>query len=586
MAGSVVNAQLTMQASGSSTPPLPASLQCVKALVKETIGQPYTVTLDVLTDATGLDPANLVGQAFQVTYAWQDGMSGQSGLRRWSGVAVSLAFLGSVQDTTTPLHYRVVLQPPLALALRTIRTRALVAAAGSFCTVHDVLTGLQQSLLAGADLSHVDPSYPWPPFPFFTQYAESDLNFLCRLVETYGISFFWSADTLDSAGKGAAPKLWFTADNNGFQPINPVPPGAKGSDCLPVNANAGPASSIRAVYRASMRFGVMPAEAKAIAWNPPTAAGGTDGAAATGSWATAKSTAMKPFGLYPVDGSLAEFRQEPIVSPDAAWPGKPNAVASPGPWPDIMAAIRMAQTVAPRATLAAVSNLEGLFAGCAIRFDAGAEALGIVPHFAVDSFVVDSITHQVLAPGSHLVIPSRRNQPDARTLYRNSFTAVPLQISGTQAATGFTYAPPRRTKKRVVATLQHATLSATDANQVFPDLDAQGRYLVVPDYPLEPVSGTGDPPAGLRLPKIEGFGLGSLPQGSKARLPAGLHMPLRPGQAVLMGFVDGDPDQPFIAGVLPDAYQPSPVTNAVASLPYQSVLRTASGLTVRISDSQ
>jgi uncharacterized protein involved in type VI secretion and phage assembly len=584
VAGSVVSAKLSVAASGSTTA-LP--VQCVRALVQERIGRPYSITLDMLTDARGLDPATMMGQAFDVTYGWDDGMSGQSGLRRWSGVVVSLVFLGSVQDPTTPLHYRAFLQPPLALARRTIRTRSLVAPAGQFCTVRDVLAGMQQNLLAGARLDHVDAACPRPAFPFFTQYEESDLDFLNRLVETYGISYFWTADTRDDHGAGGASVLWFTDNNNGFQPVNPVPPGAKAADCLPVNPNAGPASSVRAVYRATMRFGLVPAEAEATAWNPPTEAGGTDGAAQVGTWPTTPGEAMQRFGLYPIPGSRAEYRNEPIVSPDATWTGKPAAGSDPASWPDRLARARMEQAAMSRAQLAATSNLEGLFAGCAIRFDAGTEALGVVPHFDVNGYVIESIGHTVMGPGSHLCFPSRVSTADRRTLYRNSFRAVPVLVTGPGGATGFTYRPPCRTPRRVAPTLQRARLHAADTNQTFPDLDTAGRYLVVPDWPLEHVSGTGDPPEGLRMHKLTGFALGSLAQGTGSnpqRLAAGLHMPMRPGQSVLIGFVDGNPDEPYIAGVLPDAYQPSPVSNAASFLPHQSVLRTASGLTVRITD--
>jgi type VI secretion system secreted protein VgrG len=43
--------------------------------------------------------------------------------------------------------------------------------------------------------------------------------------------------------------------------------------------------------------------------------------------------------------------------------------------------------------------------------------------------------------------------------------------------------------------------------------------------------------------------------------PEGFHFPLRKGTEVLFVFLGGDPDRPVISGVVPDAHNPSPVTN-------------------------
>jgi uncharacterized protein involved in type VI secretion and phage assembly len=320
-----------------------------------------------------------------------------------------------------------------------------------------------------------------------------------------------------------------------------------------------------------MQFGRIAARTEALAWAPPGTAGGIDGTLCTGTWTAPAEAGPQRFGLQPIAGALVEHRDAPVLGQDQGWP-------------DMLARIRVEQAAAARAQLAARSNLEALFAGCAIRFDAGAAALGMVPRYDVNGFVVHRITHHVLAQGSELCRLGRRRPGDDRTLYWNRFRAVPAQVTGPGGATGFTYRPPRRARPPRVATLRHATVVSTVEEQVAPDLDDSGSYLVMPDFPLETVSGSGDPPKGLRMPRLAQFALPSLPTPGSGRLPAGLHMPLRPGQAVLVGFNAGDPDQPFIAGLLPDPSQPSPVTSSVAGQPKQSVLRTTSGLTVRITD--
>lgn len=552
--------------------------RCVRLVAKERIARPYRVTLDFLTPEAGIDPASVVGTAYDVTYAWNNGISGQSGQRRWSGTVTQLTYMGRVPDTGFPIHYRAVLVPSLALAGVARRSRAFVAPPDpGTCTVKDVLARLLLELGQNADQSNIlDTSYP--PRAFFTQYAESDLDFLSRLVETFGISFFWTADT------GQGSRLLFTDNENGFQPIDPIPTGGTAPGTLPVNPNAGPASGVRAVHRLAMRFGQVPAGATTLTWKPPTAPG-ADGTLQSGSWPIAGDQAKRRFGLMPVEGSVAEFREEPIISTDPAWTGSSAVTTDPRAWWDRLAQIRMEQTAAQQAQLQGHSNLEGLFAGCAVRFDYQAAALGLVPQYDVNGYLVHAVTHTVMAQGSELCFPAPDGASDGSTLYVNRFRAMPAMVTGAGTDTGFTYRPPRRTPLPAIATLHHATLVASVQGQVSPDLDAAGQYLVMPDFPLENVSGTGDPPKGLRIPKVHQHGLSSLALGGSTRAPAGLHMPMRPGQAVLIGFLAGDPDQPFIAGLLPDAAQPSPVSSTVATLPRQSVLRTASGLTVRLTDS-
>ncbi len=363
-----------------------------------------------------------------------------------------------------------------------------------------------------------------------------------------------------------------------------MPPGGTAPGSLPVNPNAGPSSGVQGVHHLTMRFGQVAASAATLTWKPPPAPGAS-GMMQSGTWPIAGDVAKQRFGLMPVEGSFAEFREEPIISTDAGWSGTDAAAVDPRAWWDRLAQIRMEQATVSQAQLHARSNIEGLFAGCAIRFDYQEAALGLVPRYDVNGFLVHAITHTVMAAGSELCFPAEASVAEGGALYANRFRAVPTLVTGAAADTGFTYRPPRRTPQPSVATLHHATLVSSVADQASPDLDPAGHYLVMPDFPLENVSGTGDPPKGLRMPKVHHFGLTSIAQGGSARTPAGLHMPMRPGQAVLVGFVAGDPDRPFIAGLLPDAAQPSPVSSAVAGLPQQSVLRTASGLTIRLTDS-
>ncbi len=65
--------------------------------------------------------------------------------------------------------------------------------------------------------------------------------------------------------------------------------------------------------------------------------------------------------------------------------------------------------------------------------------------------------------------------------------------------------------------------------------------------------------------------------------PEGMHFPLRKGTEVQIAFLKGDPDQPFIAGVVPNAQTPSPVTQSNRS---QNVLQTGGRNRLEIEDRQ
>ncbi len=65
--------------------------------------------------------------------------------------------------------------------------------------------------------------------------------------------------------------------------------------------------------------------------------------------------------------------------------------------------------------------------------------------------------------------------------------------------------------------------------------------------------------------------------------PEGMHLPLRKGTEVQVGFLRGDPDQPVIVGVTPNKATPSPVVQANHS---QNVLQTGGLSRIEIEDKQ
>ncbi|MBI4955028.1 MAG: type VI secretion system tip protein VgrG [Myxococcales bacterium] len=104
---------------------------------------------------------------------------------------------------------------------------------------------------------------------------------------------------------------------------------------------------------------------------------------------------------------------------------------------------------------------------------------------------------------------------------------------------------------------EHGTVDGP-ATSTYAQIDDHGRYLVRFHFDTAELA-DGSTSTYLRMMQ---------PHGGN---PEGFHFPLRKNTEVMVGFQGGDPDRPFIAGVVPDATTPSPVTKGNYS---QNVLRT------------
>ena len=109
-----------------------------------------------------------------------------------------------------------------------------------------------------------------------------------------------------------------------------------------------------------------------------------------------------------------------------------------------------------------------------------------------------------------------------------------------------------------------------DAESEYAQLDDHGRYLV---RLMLDESGLPDGAASTRLRMIQ----------PHAGNPEGMHLPLRKGTEVQVGFLRGDPDQPVIVGVVPNAMTPSPVTSANKTL---NVVQTGGLSRFELDDNQ
>ena len=171
-------------------------------------------------------------------------------------------------------------------------------------------------------------------------------------------------------------------------------------------------------------------------------------------------------------------------------------------------------------------------------------------------YVIESIEHEGANPNHYVGL---NTEDEAPVNYSNSFTAL---------STAVQFAPKRQTVAREINTTLNAVVDA-EAQSGYAELDAYGRYKI--KLPFD----TKDREAGrashwVRMMQPYG-GVGS-----------GMHFPLRAGTRVLLAFVGGDPDRPFISGTIDDSGDQQSIVTADNQT--NSMIKTASGNKIEIED--
>ncbi len=129
-----------------------------------------------------------------------------------------------------------------------------------------------------------------------------------------------------------------------------------------------------------------------------------------------------------------------------------------------------------------------------------------------------------------------------RLFYRNSFTCIPASTQ---------YRAPRRTPWPSLAGFFPGKVDGEGSEEVA-QLDSQGRYKII--LPFDRAQrGGGKASCWVRMMQpYAGAGMG-------------FHAPLHKGTEVLVAFLNGDPDQPVIAGAVPNPATPSVTNDANAT---------------------
>jgi type VI secretion system secreted protein VgrG len=140
---------------------------------------------------------------------------------------------------------------------------------------------------------------------------------------------------------------------------------------------------------------------------------------------------------------------------------------------------------------------------------------------------------------------------DAAETYRVDVVAIPSSVQ---------YRAPQATAWPRIYGFENGTVDGPGESQ-YAQIDDQGRYLVRFKFDASDLP-DGSTSTYLRMMQ---------PHGGTTE---GWHFPLRKGTEVMVSFHGGDPDRPVIAGVVPNAVQPSNVTSKNHT---QNVLKTGGG---------
>ena len=161
------------------------------------------------------------------------------------------------------------------------------------------------------------------------------------------------------------------------------------------------------------------------------------------------------------------------------------------------------------------------------------------------------------APDGWLVL-SMEHSGSRDTAYSHTFTAIPAQLA---------FRPERTTPRPHIAGTLPARVTAAE-NCTYAYIDDMGRYRVKLPFDLDEWSPGGESrPVRLAKPY--------------AGPEYGIHFPLHEGTEVMLSFVQGNPDRPYISGVMHDSSHPDHIP---ADWNTRNVIRTWANNKLRMED--
>ncbi len=400
------------------------------------------------------------------------------------------------------------------------------------------MTGTVQPPNPGGQDTQDDTNYTYPAYDFTCQYAESDLNFVCRLLENDGIYFYFEeqgeacklmlADAMDYPELAAMPSIPFT-------------------DPSSTNGN-------ESIVQISQHLAAAPGEATIMGYNYQTTS-----VEVTGSKAVTVDDKPAGGGPYPnlwlYDGK--------VQTPDAA--GR-------------IALVRAEEQGCWACTYAGSGAYSGMRSGFTFSLT------GHPVKAFNQKYLVTGVTHTARNLDQSWTTANYTAAQGSATgaYYSNSFTAIPAsvqfrpqrvtpkpRISGVISAT--VWLPPQdgsEPRELDNLALQPGQTSPIPGYQssgqnpnpsedptVYqntyllpaPPMDAQGRYLVTLPFTNSRLKQYTPISAWIRMAQ------------PSAGVWTGAQFTLEPGAEVLLAFVNGDPDLPLIVGSVYNGAMPAPL---------------------------
>ncbi len=467
--------------------------------IDDAVSRPFTVTVQAMSP-NQIDLETIVGQSAALAL---DGgaVGGDSDTRRWSGVCQHIE---QVQAETIGLStYEVSIKPTLWLLTQRRGYRVF-----QHLTIPDIVDQVLTTYSITATWQVDRRRYPklW----YKLQYGESDYSFFCRLLEEAGIAFIFSSNTSGASGGTSGGDTQLVLSDS-LQSGTPRTPALTWTD------NPNTAVKQEEVTELRLAHEVRP-----------------------GAYSIRDYDFRRPaFALYgdavrapAPETDLEQYRYEPgafLVETGSGGVSAPSPPAGDTPVADDKGVARYDDKFgADRANRALLGERMGR------RYvTLRTSVLDLGPGTVFD---VSNHPSAELASGSHLLVVEQTVQGTVAGEWTMRVRAVFTDVH---------YRPPLITPKPTVDGVQSALVVGPTDQEI--TTDEFGRVRV--QFPWDR-QGQNDDDSSCWIRVSQGwagtgFGLVNLP---------------RVGQEVLVGFLDGDPDQPIVVGRVFNASNPVPYT--------------------------
>lgn len=157
--------------------------------VREELGKPWRMTLEVMTNASQFDPSRLAGSEFSLHMLREDQANpAENDGRFFHGVVQTAEYIGAFAEA---YHARLLVGPALCLLEETKRAR-IFQDQSVVEIAQDVAADLLEQRGSTLDVARLARDYPLRDY--CVQYGESDLAFLQRILAEEGITLAFEAD--------------------------------------------------------------------------------------------------------------------------------------------------------------------------------------------------------------------------------------------------------------------------------------------------------------------------------------------------------------------------------------------------------